>query len=111
LIYHTLASDWRLYLELGAFARLAGDGSQVTSPAKAILNWEPDERWTVYAPVEVAPDWLGDAAGNYYSQIGLGAKYRPGNGDSEIEVLWTTFPSGRNAGAGQTVNLGLRFLR
>lgn len=102
---------WRLYLEAGGSLRMAGDASQLTTPFKAIVTWEPSARWSLYAPGEIAPDWLGDSSGNYYSQVGAGGKLRPGDGGAEVEALWTVFPAGRNAGAGQTFNLGVRFVR
>ncbi|GJM44499.1 MAG: hypothetical protein DHS20C21_13410 [Gemmatimonadota bacterium] len=82
---------------------------QLTTPLKAILNLIPTERWTLYLPLEVAPDWIGDPRGNYYSQVGLGAKYRPVPA-VELETLGTVFPFGRNAGAGATLNLGIRII-
>jgi hypothetical protein len=102
---------WRLYLEAGGSVRMAGDASQLTTPFKAIVTWEPSPRWSLYVPVEIAPDWLGDSSGSFYSQAGLGGKVRPRRGDVELEALWTAFPAGRNAGAGQTFNLGVRFVR
>lgn len=101
----------RLYLEAGSFLRIAGDDSQLTTPLKAIVNLEPGERWTLYVPLEVSPDWWGDGGGDYFTQAGIGGKLRPADGSAEVEVLWTAFPMGRNAGAGQTFNLGVRFVR
>jgi hypothetical protein len=106
-----LGSAFRLYLEGGGVVRIAGDASQLTSPARAILNLEPSGRWSLYVPAEMQRDWLGDAAGSWWAQTGLGAKLRPGDGSAELEVLWTAFVAGRSAGAGQTFNLGIRFLR
>jgi hypothetical protein len=97
------------YLEAGAALRVdahAGD-AQLTTPLQAILNWIPVERWTFYVPVAVAPDWIGDPRGDYWSQIGLGAKFRP-RSDVELEALATTLPAGRNAGAGRNLLLGVR---
>jgi hypothetical protein len=64
----------------------------------------------VFAPLEVAPDWIGEPRGNYWSQAGAGLKFRPAR-SVEIETLLTWFPRGRNAGAGRTFNLGARWLR
>jgi hypothetical protein len=76
----------------------------------AILNYFPGGRWLFYGLAEAAPDWLGDSRGSYYTQVGLGVKVRP-RPWVEIETLFTTFPAGNNSGAGQTYNLGFRFLR
>jgi hypothetical protein len=43
------------------------------------------------------------------SGFGVGAKIRPAP-NLEIETIATVFPLGRNAGAGGTVNLGLRWV-
>jgi hypothetical protein len=107
----SLSPAWRAYLEAGGALRMAGDASQLTTPFKVILNWEPSARWSLYAPVEVAPDWLGDSSGNYYSQVGIGGKLRPRSGTAELEALWTVFPAGKSSGAGQTFNVGVRFVR
>lgn len=112
LLYdRSVSPSVRLYLEGGGFVRMSGDDSQLTTPVKAIFNYEPSAAWSLYLPAEISPDWLGDASGNYFTQVGVGAKLRPGDGATELEALWTVFPAGRNAGAGQTFNLGIRFVR
>lgn len=111
LIDRTVASGWRIYAEAGGSVRMAGDASQLTTPVKAILNWEPSARWSLYVPTEVAPDWLGDSSGSYYTQVGIGGKLRPRGESAELEGLWTIFPMGKSSGAGQTFNLGIRFVR
>jgi hypothetical protein len=107
----SVAADWRVYLEAGGSIRMAGDDSQLTTPLKAIVTWEPSTLWSLYAPTEIAPDWWGDSSGDHYTQVGIGGKLRPGTGNAELEALWTVFPIGRNKGAGQTFNLGVRFVR
>lgn len=104
-----LGGSWTAWVEAGTQLRAdfgAGD-AQLTTPLQALLNWWPRPGWTVYVPLGVAPDWLGDARGNYWSQTGLGVKFRP-SGGVEIEVLGTVLPLGRNAGAGSSVAVGLR---
>ncbi|MBZ0269330.1 hypothetical protein K8I85_14345, partial [bacterium] len=84
----------------------AGD-AQLTTPVQLLVNWWPHRRWTVYVPLGIAPDWFGDARGNYWSQIGLGVKFRPTD-RVEWEVLGTVLPRGHNAGAGRSVAVGVR---
>jgi hypothetical protein len=100
------------YYEVGGRLRLDGtnDETQLTTPVKAILHWLPSRNWTLTLPLEVAPSWLGDGRGDFYSQVGAGAKFRP-QPNLELETIVTIFPLGRNAGAGATVNLGLRWVR
>ncbi len=110
----TFSSDFYVYLESGARIRFGSDDGtddgQVTVPTKVIPNYHVSDRWTTYLTFETESDWVGDAAGNYFVQTGLGAKYRP-RPWLELETLVTTFPAGVNAGAGRTMNLGLRILR
>jgi len=98
------------YYEVGARFRLGEtDNRQITTPIKAIGHWLPKQWLTLTLPLEIAPQWIGDAAGSFYTQVGIGAKLRPAP-NFEIETIVTVFPFGRNAGAGGTVNLGLRWV-
>jgi hypothetical protein len=98
------------YIEGGTRARLAGDRSQLTTPFKLIARFDLTRRWMLELPMEHTREWLGDSEGNFYSQIGLGAKARV-RAEAEVEVSWTTFPAGRGSGAGQAFSLGLRLVR
>ncbi len=107
-----LSARVQAYLETGGWLRFdrSQDAVQLTTPTKAVVNFHGSETWTLYLAGDVAPDWIGDARGNYYSQIGAGAKLRP-TAAFEIEVLATTFPAGKNAGAGAALNAGVRWVR
>jgi hypothetical protein len=106
-----ISPTWRVHLEAGGALRMASDESQLGTPLLAMVHLEAFRRWTPYGTGQASRDWLGESGGDYGVQAGLGAKIYPGDGGAEIEVLWTTFPLGRNSGAGQTFNLGLRFVR
>jgi hypothetical protein len=58
--------------------------------------------------VELNPTF-GNSSG-YFLQAGGGIKYFVGN-RFELETVATAFVAGRNAGAGYTLNLGLRYIR
>ena len=47
---------------------------------------------------------------NYYLQVGAGAKYQL-TSSLNLELLYTNFITGVSNGAGQTYNLGLRYIR
>ena len=98
------------YLETGGVTRFAGDGAQLETPLRVFLNAYVSERWTVTAPIEATVRWVNDGAEDWYSQVGVGAKFQPGP-RFEIEAIVTVFPAGRNTGAGSTANLGFRLLR
>jgi hypothetical protein len=100
-----------LYAELGGTLRVDGEGPDGgTTPVKAIPHWQPWERLTLYAPIEVEFLWGGASTGDWSSQTGLGVKWRPRSG-LEAEGLVTLFPAGRNSGAGNAFNLGVRIVR
>lgn len=96
-----------LYLELDFFLRFRSESTDFLTPTKAILNYYPSGRWTVYFSSEIGPAWGGSGWSSYYSQFGLGTKFQL-TSNWELEALYTTFPFGKNSGAGQTYNLGLR---
>lgn len=101
------------YLESGVFVRFArgdADNTEVVTPFKAIVNYYPSDRWTLYAPLELTPTWDGGSWTAYYTQIGAGAKFQVSDW-LELETLYTVFPAGKNSGAGKTFNLGFRVIR
>jgi len=81
------------------------------TPLKLFIGKFLGTGWGVYSMVEWAPFW-GDKTllEAFYLQLGIGTKYQL-TSYLEAELLYTLFPIGKNAGAGQTYNLGLRFLR
>ena len=109
--------SWLLYLEGGFLFRFDDDEGvtdhEVTYPLKGILNYFPTQRLTVYALTELTPSaqWQ-DASlfSTFYTQVGAGFKYQV-TPRFELESLVTVFPFGVNRGAGQTYNLGFRFVR
>ena len=99
------------YYEFGGRLRLDRDAdeAQLTTPLKAILHYIPANRVTLTLPLEIAPDWIGDGAGTFYTQVGVGAKYRL-QPNLELEAIGTIFPYGKNSGAGVTGNFGVRYV-
>ncbi len=99
-----------LYLENGLYLRFDRKDPALLTPIKAIFNYLPTPRWTLHFQGELAPTWEGLGWSNYYSQLGAGVKFflRP---NFELESLVTVFPFGKNGGAGQTYNFGIRWVR
>ena len=84
--------------------------NQFFTPLKAIVSFFPNRVFTLYGLMEVAPFWGSeDIVSAYYTQTGIGGKIQVSR-SFEIEVLLTTFPFGKNQGAGKTYNVGARYL-
>ncbi len=105
-----LGSKFLLYLESDFFYRWHNEVNELRTPFKAILNFYPSTKWTVYLPTEYTPTWDGGSVSSYFIQVGLGLKYQLFQ-SLELETLYTTFPIGKNGGAGQTYNFGIRYIR
>lgn len=108
---YSLNTRWLIYLETGAFFRFESNRTDFVTPVKFFLNFYPSQRWTLYLPLELTPTWQsGGGWASYYTQVGGGIKYLISS-FIELEALYTVFPAGKNNGAGQTYNLGLRIIR
>lgn len=101
-----------LYMELGAFYRfntaLPNPKHGFTTPLKIIPHLLVGD-FTLYLPLELGPSWSDLSWQSYYTQVGVGLKYQV-NEALQLETLFTLFPAGRNAGAGISYNLGLRYV-
>ncbi|NIM20313.1 MAG: hypothetical protein GTO51_08795 [Candidatus Latescibacteria bacterium] len=97
------------YFEPSLLFRFDSSRTDFLTPFKAILNYFPARRWTIYLPVELIPTWDGASWNSYYSQTGLGGKYYL-TSNIELEGLYSIFLVGKNNGAGQTFNLGIRII-
>jgi hypothetical protein len=105
-----LTNTLLVYLENGWFLRFGNDETAITSPTKAILNYYPSNKWTVYLPTEFTPKWDNASWSAYYFQAGVGLKYQLTT-NLELETLFTKFFEGKQQGAGVTYNLGVRIIR
>lgn len=94
---------------------------QLFTPVTAIGSWFPTNKSTVYLLSQYAPLFNRNTGAlevdqervgfpGYFLQGGIGAKYQilPA---LEIELLYSNFVLGRAQGAGETFNIGLRYLR
>ena len=109
----TLSSRFSLFAEAALWARLDRrfdlNRSSVFTPFKGFLSYFPTNKVTIYGMTEWAPSWGQNILYGFYTQSGVGAKYQLTN-HLEIEALYTYFWTGKNSGAGQTCNIGLRYL-
>ncbi len=107
---YSLNTRWLIYLETGAFFRFESNRTDFVTPMKFFLNFYPSQRWTLYLPLELTPTWKsGGGWASYYTQVGGGIKFLISS-FVELEALYTVFPAGKNNGAGQTYNLGVRII-
>jgi hypothetical protein len=89
------------------------DGSSrfsLSTPATVFLSWFPTPRLSLSVQQEYWPTWGDSGVSAWFRQEGLAAKFQVVPGVLELEASYTVFSNGRNAGAGSTFNVGLRFL-
>jgi hypothetical protein len=106
-----LSSMFRLFAQFDTYLRLNKFDmaeSSFETPIKLFVSYYPNENITIYTANEYSIVWSSVAP--YYFQTGLGAKYQflP---QMEVEMLYTVFPFGKDRGAGQTYNVGIRIIR
>ncbi|MBL4754206.1 MAG: hypothetical protein JKY52_11525 [Flavobacteriales bacterium] len=109
-----LANNFVLFLEADLIVRI--DKSEpfkqsfIYNPLKVFFGRFMGRNWGIYVMTEWTPFWGDkDLLAAYYVQAGSGVKVQVSK-KLELEAAYTLFPSGKNTGAGQTYNLGLRFL-
>jgi hypothetical protein len=85
--------------------------ASLSTPATVFLSWFPSQRLSFSVQQEYWPTWGDGGVSAWFRQEGLSAKLQVIPGLLELEVSHTRFTAGRNSGAGQTYNLGVRILR
>lgn len=117
-----LNSKWQLFYEADVLARFSMPasfynnetlrGNIISFPASFFVNYFSSSKSTVYAMTQYASthdletmDFLWD-----YAQVGLGGKYQL-TSSLQLELLFSHFFTAKNSGAGQTYNVGLRYIR
>jgi hypothetical protein len=82
-----------------------------STPLKVFFGTFLSPKWGVYAFAEWSPFWGGDQIiPAFYTQTGGGIKHQLTK-HLEIEAIYSFFPVGKSSGAGQSFNLGIRFLK
>lgn len=82
----------------------------IATPVSVFLSYFPTNRVTFYMQNEFWPSYDKAGISSYFLQQGLGIKYQLIKGFMELESAYTRFTSGRNAGAGETYNFGIRII-
>ncbi len=101
--------DWQVFTSIEAWWRF-GNGREdlVQLPMSTFLSWFPSDRFTVYGMTQYTP--TARSGGTFFVQSGIGGKWQFTR-TWELELSYTDFWAGNNAGAGQTFNVGFRYLR
>lgn len=118
---HRLSEGSLIFVETGVLFRFDSNpqkpNHEVNTPLKAFVNYYPNNRWTLYLPIDFTPSWGKQGPGgshfdveSFWIQTGFGTKFQV-QPNLELEFLYTNFIVGRNEGAGQTFNVGLRVVR
>ena len=108
----TYNGKYQLFLEGDILARIGTDFNvntfEVRTPLSVFGSYFLNSKSTVYAMAQAVP-FISNLP-TYYVQIGAGTKYQITK-SLNLELLYSNFISGINNGAGQTYNLGLRYIR
>lgn len=109
-----LSRKWQVFTAIETYLRIPRNSYNetilFTSPVKGFLSYFPTKKITVYAMAEWGPTWgKSPLISNFYSQIGIGGKFQI-HRRFEIEGLTSHFPLGKSQGAGNTYNIGVRYL-
>jgi hypothetical protein len=112
-----LGTHFRLFAQFVQWVSFPKDPSFVEdpfieTPLSAFLNYLFSKRVNWYVQSEYWGSHRGMAFSSYFFQAGSGVKYQLISNVLEIELLYTNFLLGSlNQGAGETYNLGLRWIR
>lgn len=82
--------------------------SSLSTPISLFFSYFPTRKSTIYVQYQYAPTITSFP--DYFMQAGLGGKYQifP---KLQLELSYTNFFAGQNNGAGNTYNVGLRYIR
>lgn len=128
----SIGKKFQIFTEADLLFRFAKDStkyafnkkktSSLSIPVSLFLSYFPTKKSTLYGMIQYAPTFgkvILDNNGaptkyyyvsSFYSQFGFGGKYQLTSHFS-IELLYTNFFASMNGGAGQTYNLGIKYLR
>lgn len=106
---------WVIFAETDILLRLDKQfvllNSIFSTPVKLFAGTYLTDNTGIYLMSEWAPVWgLKPLLAAYYLQSGMGVKYQILK-NLELEILYTRFLAGKNQGAGETYNLGLKFIK
>lgn len=95
------------------YANNIAKGNVLSTPASFFVNYFTTSKSTIYIMTQYAPSFEfngGNAVDSDYAQAGIGGKYQL-TSNFAIELLYSNFFTAKNAGAGRTYNIGLRYIK
>ncbi|MGB0887249.1 MAG: hypothetical protein ACPGSL_03925 [Vicingaceae bacterium] len=108
-----LSNKFQLFAQLSSWVsidkELAKDKSNLATPLDIFISYFPNKKITIYLQNQFWPSIGSEGVSSYYLQEGLGLKYQLFSG-VELETSYTKFIIGKDTGAGETFNLGVRIL-
>ena len=108
----TISNHFQFFAEADLLFRFEKDfelkNTSLDIPVSAFVNYFPTTKSTIYGMVQYSPTVT--SASTYYTQIGIGGKYQITK-HFNIELLYTNFIASKNGGAGETYNIGIRYIR
>lgn len=108
-----LSNKFQLFAQLSSWVsidkELAEDNTGLATPLDVFISYFPNKKITIYLQNQFWPSIGSEGLSSYFLQEGLGLKYQLAKG-IELETSYTAFVIGKDTGAGQTFNLGLRIL-
>ncbi len=114
LLYDKAINEkFQLFMQLSSWVsidkELAKDNMGIAIPLDVFVSYFVTHKFTVYLQNQLWPSIGSSGVDSYFVQEGVGVKYQLFDG-FELEGLYTKFMLGKNSGAGQTFNIGIRFL-
>ena len=108
-----ISSKVQLFAQLSTWVsidkNLADENMGIAVPVDLFVSYFPTKKMTIYLQNQFWPSLGGEGLSCYFVQEGLGLKYQISR-SIELETSYTMFVIGKDTGAGQTFNLGLRIL-
>jgi len=115
---YSISNKFQLFFQVSPWIYIDKDKPEennsrvsVASPASIFLSYFPTQRYTVFVQQEFWPNYGGTGITSWFRQEGVGMKVQIIEGILEAEASYTRFSHGRNSGAGQTFNFGLRLIQ
>ncbi|MFB6307425.1 MAG: hypothetical protein ABEH43_10655, partial [Flavobacteriales bacterium] len=103
-----LSQKWWLFTQFSPWITFTEDGRRTSTPIDIFLSYYPLSEIGFFIQNQVWPTFSGNqSVSNYFLMSGGGIKLNLLN--NKLELSYNNFWMGKNSGAGETFNLGLKF--
>ena len=108
-----ISSKFQAFTQLSTWVsidkNLEDENTGIATPVDLFISYFPSKKITIYFQNQFWPSLGSQGISSYFVQEGLGIKYQLAKG-VELESSYTAFVIGKDTGAGQTFNFGVRIL-